>query len=125
MSKNTKLTPCGSLPARVNEGHEVFEGVLVALGDHDHVNLGKVKGGREGVQQLSVDGAPTTTDNDWKLGELGGAVGAAEVVEDVVEDNLVTVMVTLPPVADHTVTEAENIHGTFTLEPFSNTKWSH
>ena len=34
---------------------------------------------------------------------------AAEVGEDVVVDHLVTVVVTVPPVVDHSDTEAENI----------------
>ena len=55
-----------------------------------------------------VDGAPTATEDHGHLGEVAGAAGAAEGGEDVVEDNLVTVIVTLPPIADHSDTVAGN-----------------
>ena len=78
----------------------MLEGVLVALWDHDHVEL-LGQGGREGVKQLLVDGAPTVTEDNRHLGEVDGAMVAAEVGEDVVVDHLVTVVVTVPPVVDH------------------------
>ena len=64
---------------------------------------------KEGAQQLLVDGAPTVTEDHRHLGEVAGAAVAAEVGEDVIVDNLVTVIVTLPPIADHSDTVAENI----------------
>ena len=81
---------------------------MVALGDHDHVEL-LGQGGREGVQQLLVDGATTVTEDYRHLEEIGSAMVAAEVGEDVVVDHHVTVVVTVPPVVDHSDTEAENI----------------
>ena len=71
------------------------EGVLVALGDHDHVEL-LGQGGREGVQQLLVDGATTVRDDYRHLGKVDGAMVAAEVGEDVVVDHHVTVVLTNP-----------------------------
>ena len=66
------------LPACVDEGHKVPERVMVALGDHDHVKL-LGQGGREGVKQLLVDGAPTVTEDYRHLSKVGGAMVAAEV----------------------------------------------
>ena len=61
------------------------------------------------MQQLLEVGAPTVTQDHRHLGEVAGAAVAAEVEEDVVTDHHVTVIVTLPPIADHSDTVAENI----------------
>ena len=66
------------------------------------------QGGREGAQQLLVDGATTVTDDYRHLGKVDGAMVAAEVGKDVVLDHHVTVVLTVPPVVDHSDTEAEN-----------------
>ena len=61
------------------------------------------------MQLLLVDGAPTVREGHRHLGEVAGAAVAAEVGEDVVKGHLVTVIMTLPPIADHSDTVAENI----------------